>query len=116
MEEDIKILKELKEEYSKGLERLKDKDLSWCMQQVYELRKKQVQAIENILADLEKKDKIIDELEDIFNNYQLCEYELTDCTYRKCEYIADNEEPPCRECIKQYFKKKVEEDNEENQI
>ena len=56
------------------------------------------------------KDKIINELEDIFYNYQLCEYELTDCTYRKCEYIADDEIPPCKECIKQYFEYKVEED------
>lgn len=58
-----------------------------------------------------KKDKIIDELEDIFYNYQLCEYELTDCTYRKCEYIADDENPPCKECIKQYFERKVENEN-----
>lgn len=58
-----------------------------------------------------KKDKIINELEDIFYNYQLCEYELTDCTYRKCEYIADDENPPCKECIKQYFERKVENGN-----
>ena len=55
------------------------------------------------------KDKIIEELEDIFYNYQLCEYEITDCTYRKCEDIADDKEPPCKQCIKQYFEKKVEE-------
>lgn len=61
-----------------------------------------------------KKDKMIDELEDIFYNYQLCEYELTDCTYRKCEYIADDENPPCKECIKQYFESKVREDYEDN--
>ncbi len=55
--------------------------------------------------ELEKKDKIISELEDIFYNYQLCEYEITDCTYRKCEYIADDEKPPCKNCIKQYFER-----------
>lgn len=66
-------------------------------------------AIETVLNLLEKKDKIINELEDIFYNYQLCEYELTDCTYRKCEYIADDENPPCKECIKQYFENKVKE-------
>ena len=66
-------------------------------------------AIETALNLLEKKDKIINELEDIFYNYQLCEYELTDCTYRKCEYIADDENPPCKECIKQYFENKVKE-------
>lgn len=58
-------------------------------------------------SELEKKDKQINELEDIFYNYQLCEYELTDCTYRKCEYITDDEIPPCKECIKQYFERKV---------
>lgn len=61
-------------------------------------------------AELEKKDKIINELEDIFYNYQLCEYELTDCTYRKCEYIADDENPPCKECIKNYFEEKATND------
>ena len=66
-------------------------------------------AIETALNLLEKKDKIINELEDIFYNYQLCEYELTDCTYRKCEYIADDENPPCKECIKQYFESKAKE-------
>ena len=68
-----------------------------------------VQVLETALNLLEKKDKIINELEDIFYNYQLCEYELTDCTYRKCEYIADDENPPCKECIKQYFENKVKE-------
>ena len=58
--------------------------------------------------ELKKKDKIIDELEHIFWNYELCEYEITDCTYRKCEYIADDETPPCKQCIKQYFENKVE--------
>lgn len=67
--------------------------------------------IKEVLSELDKKDKIINELEDIFYNYQLCEYELTDCTYRKCEYIADDENPPCKECIKQYFERKVENGN-----
>ena len=60
--------------------------------------------------ELKHKDEIIDELEDIFYNYQLCEYEITDCTYRKCEYIGDDETPPCKDCIKQYFKNKSKED------
>lgn len=78
------------------------------------LEKKDIDIIEakeanrQLSIKLQKKDKIINELEDIFYNYQLCEYELTDCTYRKCEYIADDENPPCKECIKQYYKRKVE--------
>ena len=66
---------------------------------------------QKLKTELKKKDNIIYELEDIFYNYQLCEYELTDCTYRKCEYIADDENPPCKECIKQYFERKVENGN-----
>ena len=67
------------------------------------------QTEKSLKGQLKKKDKIINELEDIFYNYQLCEYELTDCTYRKCEYIADDENPPCKECIKQYFENKTKE-------
>ena len=69
------------------------------------------QTEKSLKGQLKKKDKIINELEDIFYNYQLCEYELTDCTYRKCEYIADDEIPPCKECIKQYFENKVTDTN-----
>lgn len=84
-----------------------------------EKKDKQIEQYQNMLAtndmlhvlECEKKDKIINELEDIFYNYQLCEYELTDCTYRKCEYIADDEIPPCKECIKQYFERKIENGN-----
>lgn len=65
--------------------------------------------IEKQQKEIEKKDKIIDELEDIFYNYQLCEYEITDYTYRKCEYIGDDETPPCKDCIKNYFENQVKE-------
>ena len=64
--------------------------------------------IEKQQEEIEKKDKIIDELEYIFYNYQLCEYEITDYRYRKCEYIGDDETPPCKDCIKNYFERKVE--------
>lgn len=73
---------------------------------------KQISTVLNLVKkqqeELEKKDKIIDKLEHIFWNYELCEYEITDCTYRKCESIADDETPPCKQCIKQYFENKVE--------
>lgn len=73
-----------------------------------DINRQQEKEIEILKAELKKKDKIIDELENIFYNYQLCEYEITDCTYRKCEYIGEDETPPCKECIKQYFERKVE--------
>lgn len=101
----IKVKKEvIKERQKEGL----NADSKYT-QQLEEM----VEAFETVLNLLEKKDKIIDELEYIFYNYQLCEYELTDCTYRKCEYIADDEIPHCKECIKQYFESieyKLEED------
>lgn len=106
MEKDIEILEELLSNYEK---------LDYRFGNM--LNCKQTNALEHLIqaykeqqAELEKKDKIIDELEYIFYNYQLCEYEITDCTYRKCEYIADDEKPPCRECIKQYFERIVEDD------
>ena len=55
-----------------------------------------------------KLNKINNEMVDCIWNYDICEYEITDYTYRKCEYISDDEENPCKECIKQYFEKKVE--------
>lgn len=99
-------------------ERTKYKEiLNLIKNQQLELDKKDVTIIETkeanrqLSVELQKKDKIINELEDIFYNYQLCEYELTDCTYRKCEYIADDEIPPCKECIKQYYERKVTDTN-----
>lgn len=66
------------------------------------------EAIETVLSELEKKDKIIDEMVDTIWNYDICDYEITDDTYRKCEYIGDDEERPCKQCIKEYFTKKCE--------
>lgn len=99
LQNDIETVLNLLEKKDRTIQQLKDENrtLNRQAQQYFE------QGI--------KKDKIIYELEDIFYNYQLCEYELTDCTYRKCEYIADDENPPCKECIKQYFERKVENGN-----
>ena len=79
---------------------------------------KKAEAIETLLQYIDqlekennKKNKIIDEMVDCIWNYDICDYEIADYTYRKCEYIADDEEKPCKECIKQYFERKVEEDN-----
>lgn len=55
-----------------------------------------------------RKDKIIDEMAYCIYNHQICDYEITDYTYRKCEYIRDDETPPCKQCIKEYFEKKEE--------
>lgn len=62
-----------------------------------------LEAIEVLLNELDKKDKIINKAVDIIENYQICDYEITDYRYRKCEYIADDETPPCKECIREYL-------------
>lgn len=58
----------------------------------------------------DKLEKVVDEMVYCIDNFQICEYEIQDSFDRKCEYIADDEKPPCKECIKQYFYRKVEED------
>lgn len=65
--------------------------------------------IEELEKENSKQNKMIDEMVDCIYNYDICDYEITDYTYRKCEYIADDEEKPCKECIKEYFEKKAEE-------
>lgn len=115
MEKDLEILEEFRNNH---LQRDKFEIDNRCggfkMGKIYKLTELNpalehlIQAYKEQQVELKKKDKIIDELEHIFDNYQLCEYEITDCTYRKCEYIADDEKPPCRECIKQYLEREVE--------
>ena len=63
---------------------------------------------EKLVNIVKKQDKMINEMVDCIWNYDICDYEITDYAYRKCEYIADDKEKPCKECIKQYFEKKVE--------
>lgn len=59
-----------------------------------------------MLKELEKKDKIVDEMANYIWDYDCCEYEIG--KNRKCEGYYINED--CREkCIKQYFEKKAEE-------
>lgn len=61
------------------------------------------QGLEENTQEIDKKDKIINKAVDIIENYQICDYEITDYRYRKCEYIADDETPPCKECIREYL-------------
>lgn len=51
-----------------------------------------------------EKNRIIDAMAECIHNYQICDYEITDHRYRKCEYISEHEVPPCLSCIKDYFK------------
>lgn len=63
-----------------------------------------------LLNLIDKQNKVIDEMAYCIYNYQICDYEIQDNRDRKCEWIADDEDRPCEDCIKQYFMRKVEED------
>lgn len=52
-------------------------------------------------AEIEKKDKMIDEMIDYIDNECGCIK-----GFKNCENIED---PHCKDCIKQYFERKVEE-------
>lgn len=101
--------------------------------------RKECEALEKVLAELEKKDTIIntmqaefERLEDLEDNTDMLKMELkkkdkiinemsnhiatTDsnlCEYldmtTKCKYYAGENKKTCDNCIKEYFKKKVEE-------
>ena len=63
--------------------------------------------IEKQQAELKKKDKIIDEMANHIatSDNNLCQY--LDMT-TKCKYYAGENKNTCDNCIKDYFKKKVE--------
>lgn len=65
------------------------------------------EVILNLIAELEKKDKIIDEmageLSTQFSNYEPC-YLNEEVNREQCEKYKK-----CKECIKQYFERKMEE-------
>jgi hypothetical protein len=107
MEEDIKILEELKQEYSKGLDRLNDKDLSSCMAEIYKYRKKQVQAIENLIKSNKEKDKIINLMAGAICYEPLPTEKY--CVFRdyNCPVVGGNKD--CRECVISFFQKESEE-------
>lgn len=90
-------------ELEKAIERIKEIKIEYGKMDGL---KEYVEAIETILEELEKKDKIIDEMVkkidsyyDEGYNYELfCQYEPETCNNRDC-----------KQCIKQYFENKVEE-------
>ena len=69
------------------------------------------QAIETVLSELEKKDKVINEMSNFINLMsdelvaETGDNNLEFCKMQKC---IDNGELDCEECIKEYFTKKAE--------
>lgn len=125
MEEEIKILEELKQEYSKGLDRLNDKDLSSCMTEIYKYRKKQVQAIENLIKSNKEKDteinklnKVIDKMAE-YMEQEFAEYQLDEiyASLYKCNGMERNwtrgKEEELKD-IKKYFIEEVENEKDKS--
>ena len=81
----------------------------WKIGDVYKYLELNV-AIEKALKELDKQNKIIDKMADIINN---CDIDYSDiCKYRivqRCEKAPEG----CKECVKKYFEKKVEEEQME---
>lgn len=70
--------------------------------------KEMTKKCEGLQAELEKKDKIIDEMAKVLADYK---YEEIICMEVDCEHIELQNEGTCigdKACIKEYFKKKVE--------
>ena len=99
MEEDIKILKELKEVQEKCIENTKDSPFTM-------LWEKQNQAIENILNRLEQDEKVIEEMAKYIEDTAIDDV----CTKKDC--CADKYEnghcKKCVNCIIDHFRKKCE--------
>jgi hypothetical protein len=73
-------------------------------------------AIETVLNELEKKDKVIDEMAKYINNEESGNiYELTctrECKNEKCRMsVGDNDLQEIK-CIKEYFYKRVSEEDD----
>lgn len=93
MKEDIKIIKE-----------------SYVMSTKHKLdenNKRLKQAIESVLKELDKKDKVIDLMARSINNNDIDDDMFGRFgKYKDCSDFADEE--LCVDCIKEYFYKKVE--------
>ena len=65
--------------------------------------------LETVLNLLEKKDKIIDEMAIAIGNEPLPTEEY--CIFRNFDCPAVGGNRDCKECVKQYFERKVENEN-----
>ena len=69
------------------------------------------EVINVVLSELEKRDKIIDEMADYMNllsNELIAETGINDLKFCELEACTNNPEIECEDCIKDYFTNKVE--------
>lgn len=100
-EEEKKAIEELQEEINKPVEVSGDKFDTFILYNI-KSAKTILNLISNLQKELNKKDKVIDEI---------LNWERTNIILGKCAYCKD-ETIDCKDCIKQYFYKKAEEENE----
>ncbi len=62
--------------------------------------------INNYIDEMNRNDKIIDEMVSVIIASNICKYFIKD----NCKHYAGENKKLCDECIKQYFEKKVEEE------
>lgn len=68
------------------------------------INQREIQAIENILEDRERLEKIIKEMINVIKHYDI---DLSGICYKRF-VLCDKCEKTIEECIKQYFEKKAE--------
>lgn len=115
----------MNEEENKAIETLKEiishkEDFDYAygtkFQRPYAIGHDELKELDVVLNLIQKQEKIINAMGECIHNYQICDYEIKDCGYRKCEYVADDETPHCKECIIEYFKEEVEKNEQHKEI
>ena len=77
-----------------------------CCNNLYEPAIALLNLIQKQQAELEKKDKIIDEMIKVIIDSAICDYFIR----QNCKHYAGENKKTCDICILEYFTKKVEED------
>ena len=110
IEKDEEILNNIKtymqENIDKGWHKFVYNDLG-CHEKCIDI----INAIETVLSELEKKDKVINEMSNFINlmsNELVAETGDNNLEFCKMQKCKDNGELDCEECIKEYFTKKAE--------
>lgn len=103
----IEILKKLKSKVT--LVKVDDENNSEKEYRLPFLMNIEQQAIDTVLSELEKKDKIIDLMVIAIDNEPLPTEEY--CIFRNFDCPAVGGNRDCKDCVKQYFERKVENGN-----
>ncbi len=109
-EEGYEIIENFKEattEFTKDIFPKKAKAIETLLQYIKELEADNYECnniINNYIDEMNRNDKIIDEMVSVIIASNICKYFIKD----NCKHYAGENKKLCDECIKQYFEKKVE--------